>query len=206
MHLFLLLLFFPGRAPQASLQAPAYCPSQSSCQGCGRLLAAQLLARLQRRQEPPPPPAPAPPPGAEPGLPGAESYRPQAPVTARRPRGAEGREGPRTAPAQGAAASGDGSAVQQGCAPLKLRRRPARPPARGLPLPGREAASGLSPLLRRSPRTCPRRGGAESRRPRPCGGGERADLPPPSGSAALAGGDLPLSLRLDGEEVGGHLC
>lgn len=58
-------------------------------------------------------------------------------------------------------------------AALRLRRRPPAmpPPARGLPLPVRAAASGLGLLPRRSPRTCQRRGGAGSRQPRPCGGG-----------------------------------
>lgn len=119
----------------------------------------------------------APPPRAEPGPVGAAGHRPHGPATAR---------------GGGSPALRDKKRHQRPPPPGTMRRRvrsrerrsaktrrrsaPAAPPARGLPLPVRAAASGLSPLPYRSPRICPRRGGAESRQPRPCGGGQRLEL------------------------------
>lgn len=183
-YVFLLLLFFPGEGLQTPLQAPAY-----------SFLAILSGVRAALRNSAfHTPPAPAPPPGAAHGPSGAARYRPHGPATARRPRGRGrptrrgGRQReplrPKAPPRQET-----GPAVSSDVRPSSCAAGPPRhpPPARGLPLPVRAAASGLSPFPHPSPRTCPRPGGAESRQPRPCGGGkrlglkrrERGDTPPP---------------------------
>lgn len=214
MYAFLLLLFFPGEGLQ-TLCKPQHTHSSLSSRGCGRLSAARLSTRLQRRHPRP-----------------GQRTDPQA-------LRATGHTGPRPPAAPGAAVGQRGGAGgntnRSGPRRRSARRQDRRPAATCAPQAAPPALPAI-PSRPRAPPTCPssrqralavsvrfashlpaggRRGepAASAMRRREAPGAEAAGArrhSPPG----LAGEDLPPSLQrlpgpaglgLEGEEVDGHL-